>query len=74
LKAAQEKRIRAAFTHHPPIDESQVERYQLIRGSLYNLAVYLCDLCPDSCELNKALNLLDEAQYWALAAIDRNES
>ncbi len=73
MKPAQEKRIRTAFTHHPPKDQSQVDRYETIRSSCLNLAAWMCDHCPDSRELNTALKHLEEVQSWAIAAICRNE-
>ncbi len=74
-KPATLKRIESAFTYHPPIAGSdQPARYEAIRGSAKNLAVFLAELCPESRELNTALKKLEEAQSWAIAAICRNES
>lgn len=73
MKLAQERRIEAAFTHHPPKNPSQIERYQILREKLKAVAYYLADHCPDSRELNSALKSLEEAQSWAIAAIARNE-
>lgn len=72
IKVAQARRIGAAFRDHPPKDD-QVDRYQKIRGSCANLAVFLCELCPDRRELNSALKCLEETQSWAISAIARNE-
>lgn len=72
-KPAQERRIRAAFTHHAPTNQSQVDRYENIRRSCLDLGMLLTGLCPDSRELNSALKCLEEVQSWAIAAIARNE-
>jgi hypothetical protein len=72
-KEHQLRRIDAAFTHHPPKGEDQIERYKTIRGSMKNLATFLAQSCPNSRELNSALKCLEEAQSWAIAAIARNE-
>lgn len=36
-------------------------------------AVWLLGICPDSRELSTALTKLEEAVFWANAAIARNE-
>ncbi len=73
MKPGQQKRIDAAFTHHPAKSEGQVARYAVIRLKLHQMATLFCDLCPDSRELNGALKCLEEAQHWAIASIARNE-
>jgi hypothetical protein len=69
----QKARIEAAFTSRPPADESQIERYGLIRNHLKALAHAFTVMCPHGRELNSAIKCLEEAQSWAIAAIARNE-
>jgi hypothetical protein len=45
---------------------------EAVRSVLGIAALDLVRICPGSRELNHALNKLDEAVYWAHAAIDRH--
>ena len=73
-KPATQARIDRAFTHHAPIPGTdQADRYREIRSHLGLLATRLCQLCPESRELNIALHHLEDAQSWAIASIARNE-
>ena len=45
---------------------------EAVRSMLGMAALDLVRICPQSRELNHALNKLDEALYWAHAAIDRH--
>lgn len=60
------------FTYHPP-KEDQPERYVLIRQNILEIAVGICQSCPESRERSLALTHLEEAVFWANAAIARNE-
>jgi hypothetical protein len=60
------------FTHHPPKD-GQVERYLEIRETALKFADFLLEKCPESRERSIALTKLEEAVFWANAAIARNE-
>lgn len=61
-----------AFVYHPP-KENQPERYQRLRSSAGALAHAYVTNCPPSRELSLALTKLEEASFWANAAIARNE-
>ena len=61
------------FTYHKPFGEQTV-RYERIRSSGLNLAEQLVIMCPESRELSLALTNLEQAIFWANAAIARNES
>lgn len=66
--------IDAAFTYHPP-NESQVHRYEAIRGAAKKLALGLNDLAPGiTREKLIALDKLRECTYWINAAIAVNEA
>jgi hypothetical protein len=60
------------FTYHPPKGD-QPERYNLIRSKAGELAALLADACKESRERNLAFTKLEEAVFWANAAIARNE-
>lgn len=68
-------RINVDFAHRQcPIGadpETHADR-EMVRELVGCLACDLVRLCPDSRELNHALNRLDEAVMWAHAAIDRH--
>ena len=60
------------FVYHPP-KEGQPERYSRIRSAAGELAKLLNCECPPSRELSLAQTKLEEAIFWANAAIARNE-
>lgn len=62
-----------AFRYHPPKD-GQPEKYTKIRQQTAYLASDLVTLCPPSRELSLALTNLEQAVFWANAAIARNET
>ena len=49
----------------------QTRKYTEIRGEAKLLAVTICDLCPKSDERDAAITKIDEAMFWANAAIAR---
>ena len=61
------------FTYHPP-KPGQAERYKVIRFWALDFATALDDhAVPDSREKSLALTKIEEAVFWANAAIARNE-
>lgn len=67
-----EKDIDTRFTYHAP-KEGQPEKYSQIRLMAKGMAHAVNQLCPDSRETSLALTKLEEAVFWANAAIARNE-
>ena len=59
------------FNYHPPKNESIVEDHQAIRQLLFEAAEALRSICPESRELSLAYTKLEEAMFWANAAIAR---
>lgn len=60
------------FTYHPP-KEGQAERYTQIRQAARYLSKFFNEECPPSRELALAQTNLEQAVFWANAAIARNE-
>jgi len=67
-----QKQIENNFKYHPP-KEGQKERYEAIRDDARCYAQRLANWCPPSRELSLALTNLEQAVFWANAAIARNE-
>jgi len=67
-----EARIDRDFTYHAPTQEKRV-RYAIFRGEAKALARLFAEHAPEGRELSLALTKLEEAVFWANAAIARNE-
>lgn len=61
------------FTYHAPT-EDQTVKYELIRNSAKHLALLIATKTPGSREQSLAMTKLEEAVFWANAAIARNEA
>lgn len=66
------RQIENNFTYHSPKDD-QSERYIRIRDDAKALAYFICHYTPPSREQSLALTNLEQAIFWANAAIARNE-
>lgn len=60
------------FTYHAP-KPGQPEKYEKLRGRAKELAYMFNNMCPPSREASLALTKLEEAVFWANAAIARHE-
>lgn len=60
------------FTYHSP-QPGQPQRYTALRGQAKELAESILRLTPQSREQSLALTNLEQAIFWANAAIARNE-
>lgn len=65
--------LRNRFTYHAPHGD-QAERYGEIRAKALEYAELICKLTPASREQSLALTKLDEAVFFANAAIARREA
>lgn len=65
-------KIENNFTYHSPKDDQQ-GRYELLRNEAKGLAYTITQHTPFSREQSLALTSLEEAIFWANAAIARNE-
>ena len=66
-----QEQIENNFTYHAP-KPGQPEIYGAIRGAAKTLALHMTQACPESRELSLAITKLEEAVFWANAAIARN--
>lgn len=64
--------INNRFTYHAP-REGQPAVYETIRGQAREFALSLNELCPEGREKSLAITHLEEAVFWANAAIARSE-
>ncbi len=65
-------RIDNNFEYHTPTQE-KIESHYIVRRSIGDLAHMLVNMLPESRELSLALTKLEEAMFWANAAIARNK-
>lgn len=59
------------FTYHPPKDEETVKAHELIRDLAGHLAKTFAALLPYGREQSTAITKVEEAMFWANAAIAR---
>jgi hypothetical protein len=64
--------LETRFTFHPA-QAGQGVRYSGIREDAHNWAAKLTQICPPSRELSLAITKIEEAVFWANAAIARRE-
>jgi len=64
--------IEIRFSYHPP-KEGQPEKYVELRDAAKNLAYIFFRLTPPSRETSLAFTALEQAVFWAIAAIARRE-
>jgi hypothetical protein len=69
---AQCQRINNNFVYHAPKDGQQ-ERYVSLRDKARELAIHIEENTPPSREQSLAVTNLEDAIFWANAAIARNE-
>ena len=60
------------FTYHKPVKD-QPERYQEIRNLAGGMAAAIIRMTPESREQSLAITAIEEAVFWANAAIARRE-
>lgn len=64
--------LRHRFAYHPPKNDAVREAHEYVRLNLGDLAAELDYLLPDGREKATCLTKLEEAMFWANAAIARN--
>ena len=65
--------IAKCFDHHPPSSDAVALQHEEVRENCRDLAQYLQDNLPVSREKSLALTNLEQAMFWANAAIARNQ-
>lgn len=66
-----EKELVNRFTHHPP-DEAKKIQHEYIREAALKFARMVDGECPAGREQSLALTKIEEAMFWANAAIARS--
>jgi hypothetical protein len=61
------------FTHHPPRTPTVANHHATVRGACAGLAATIVDHCPPCREQALALTKIEEAMFWANAAIARQQ-
>lgn len=61
------------FNYHPPSSDDVVNNHRIIRTECHNLAMEFETTLPDGREKSLAITKLEEAMFWANAAIARNQ-
>jgi len=63
--------IERRFSYHPPTTEARRAAHQIVRTGCWDLADTLAARLPDGREKALALTKVEEAMFWANAAIAR---
>lgn len=66
------RRLDNAFNHHAP-KGGQAAQYEFLRGEAKALATQYLRHCPPGHECSLAITMLEQAMFWANAAIARAE-
>lgn len=59
------------FVYHPPTTDHRKEQHLTVRSSMLETARVLNELLPDGREKNVVMTKLEEATFWANAALAR---
>lgn len=59
------------FTYHPPVDEKRAYQHQLVREMCRETAEFFTETLPEGREQSLAVTKLEEAMFWANAALAR---
>lgn len=60
------------FGYHPPRSQKRVGQHQVARNLFRNIAMSLVDLLPEGREKRTCITRLEEAMFWANAALARS--
>ena len=66
--------INKRFTHYPPANDEDVSYHSQVRHAIWGAAECLRLLCPEGRELSLAITKLEEATFWANAALARSRA
>lgn len=66
-----EEDLRNRFNYHPPRDQSDVAVHEDVRNELHGVAQTMNSLLPDGREKSVVMTKIEEAMFWANAALAR---
>ena len=72
MSAERTNDIENRFSYHAPKDQSTVQAHEAVRAALKTTAHFVAGQIPAGREASLALTKLEEAMFWANAAIARN--
>lgn len=72
--APETRELNQIFNHHPPPNEYVAEQHQTVRGQCKLVAQVFEMMLPEGDEKKEARKKLEEAMFWANAAIARRGS
>jgi hypothetical protein len=61
------------FVYHAPKDKAAQTKHERTRAAIFEAACFVDTHCPDGREKSTAITKLEEAMFWANAAIARSE-
>ncbi|CAL9480721.1 Acb2/Tad1 domain-containing protein [Streptomyces sp. enrichment culture] len=61
------------FAYRPPTTPDRTAAHATLRGACAGLAAQITDLCPPGREQALALTKVEEAMFWANAALARQQ-
>lgn len=67
-----EEEIADAFRHHPPSTPEVIAKHEGVRAECHALAQYIFRECPPCAETTLAIRNVEQAMFYANAAIARN--
>ncbi|MFF7146057.1 hypothetical protein ACFZB5_33490 [Streptomyces nodosus] len=71
MKLVDANELARRFTHHAPATPERANAHATVRGACAGLAATIVDHCPPGREQALALTAIEEAMFWANAAIAR---